>query len=215
MGTERPYSGRAARWAKFLLPALLILFCVALYLVSASDGDTEQAAAPKDGAPTAKTGTLAPAAEFMERAWDNGLAQCERESADATGIEYSVSNGESSARLTLGLENGCVESFTISVELPAKREEDSRVLERLYEEDTRVAAGWALSCAEALLIALDYGSELSQTDREAFLLAIDSTIIDKKQHDGTASGFEYDIRVLPGSPADALHISVHAPEGKN
>ncbi len=158
----------------------MALLCAALYFFTGGAKKADGSAEPPAGTTAGAVG-LAPVSAFVEgKDYYTFSKESEKESV------YALKTETMEGALTLFGKDG-VREFILTLSLPVKPEPlpknappSETLLYKKRQEAYETDKGWIRAEAESLLCALDVENGVSHAEREAFLFALDSTMIDKK-----------------------------------
>ena len=163
-----------------IFTGVMVLLCVALYFSTANTSPSSAVAtSPSPPLPTERP--FAAAEDFVEgKSFYAPLSQTD-------GIfAYSIENAPLSGTLSLCDAEGGVSEFVLRVSCPtapsAPGENASPLAQRLYQEKLEVyqtQVNWLCNEALSLLVTLNDKGGVTQSDREAFSFALESTISDE------------------------------------
>ncbi|MEG1548166.1 MAG: hypothetical protein RR232_00155 [Clostridia bacterium] len=204
-----------------ILPAVLVGFCIALYFATGTTGSTsirDEAGRPisthtqdvAEQADDVQTAAVLPSYEFFKRAKELGLNDTWSEkSTDARERKYTISSENGiNAELTLKLKDGNVISAVLAVKRPVERIDGSLVKADIENGGSfELQKQWIRETAGVFIDTMDVGDWLSDSDRSAFLLAIESTISDKKTRKKTAGSIYINASVNDSMDEDELIIT--------
>lgn len=172
----------AQKLAAGIFTAVMVLLCAALYFFTKNASPFANTAAEAPSSPPPTVRPLAAAEDFVE-----GKGFYAPLSQNDGVFSYSLEGAPLGGSLSLSTAQEGVGEFVLRVARPlAPKEPDknaSQLTLRLYKEKQeayQAQVDWLSGEALSLLLTLDVKDGVSQSDREAFLFALESTISDGK-----------------------------------